>query len=140
VIGQLAISSQFGREAVRILMSHSIVARSARHSRSSPLLFVQNRVALRVNGGPKVCAQSHRSQRHLLHNTTSSTACLVSLSFFSNEEGVEGESPPARVKRALCAERGAHPFAIFREERSRCVNVAECFFNRQAAHSARRNA
>jgi len=109
VIGQLAIRSQFAREASRILLSPSIA--SGDPCLTLPFLshcfFVQFRVALRVKGSRR-CAKSHRSQRHLTpkHDYFHS---LFSFSIFSNEEaGVGG-----RAKSAPC-ERGTEaPFRHF---------------------------
>lgn len=101
-IGQLAISSQFGREAARILKKpfHSQWRIVLYAPVLSPLFFVQIRVALRVNRG-RWRAKGHRSQRHPLRY--SSTGCLVSLLFPNEEAVVEGELSPARVRRAVSA-------------------------------------
>merc|ERR1712118_217229 len=121
-IGQPAIRSQFAREASRNLLSTSIA--SGDPCLTLPFLshcfFVQYRAALRANGSRR-CAKSHRSQRHLLHNTTFSTACLVSLSFsrMRKQEWV-GEQRALRVSGAR-----KHPSAIFPEVRSR-AQVAGC--------------
>jgi len=122
VIGQRAIRSQFAREASRILLSPSIASGNPCLTLPflSHCLFVQDRVALRVNGSRRH-AKSHRSQRHLLHDTNISTACFVSL-FFSNEEaGVGG-----RAKSAPC-ERGTEaPFRHFPRS-ALASRVAGCF-------------
>lgn len=123
-IGQLAISSQFGREAARILKKpfHSQWRIVLYAPVLSPLFFVQIRVALRVNRG-RWRAKGHRSQRHPLRY--SSTGCLVSLLFPNEEAVVEGELSPARVRRAVSAGR---PPLSSAEERSR-HRGAECSKN-----------